>query len=419
MLKKRFFQQVSLYTLSNFVVAGVPFFLMPIMTRVLNPEDYGMIAMFNVTVAFLTYFVGLNSHSILVVRFFEPETNISQYSSTAILLVLISTLVVISTALLLRPYIEKTISLPFVYLTLAVMVALFTSINKILLVLYQAAGEVVSYGALRLSLALIDMIISLVMVVVLLFAWQGRIVAGFLSYLLIATMAVYILKQRKWLIFSFGFDTAKEILRFGIPIIPHAIGGLLLSMADKLIVNSVIDIYSVGIYVVGAQMGMILGVFVQSVNSAYAPWLMKKLIDITYQEKMKIVIYARIYCAAIFVTALVGGFIAPYVTPLIAGPRFIEASDIVVYFLIGNAFTGMYYMVANFIFFSKKTVFLSYSTVSVGLVSTLICWFMTTSYGLKGASISFMLGQILLFFVTCVLANICFPMPWFSIRKGS
>ena len=62
------------YTISNIVNLAIPFLLLPVMTRFLSPEDYGIVSMFSVLVSIMTSFVGLNVHGAIVQQFYEKDS---------------------------------------------------------------------------------------------------------------------------------------------------------------------------------------------------------------------------------------------------------------------------------------------------------------------------------------------------------
>ncbi len=47
----------GIYTLSSFISAAVPFILIPVLTRVLSPEDYGVLSMFSIVLALIGHSV--------------------------------------------------------------------------------------------------------------------------------------------------------------------------------------------------------------------------------------------------------------------------------------------------------------------------------------------------------------------------
>jgi O-antigen/teichoic acid export membrane protein len=186
-------------------------------------------------------------------------------------------------------------------------------------------------------------------------------------------------------------------------------------MVDRFMVNNILDVSSTGIYVVAVQLGLILGMLADSFNKAFAPWLMEKLSDLDHESQKKIVIFTYIYFFVILALAALGAFVAPYVLPYIVGPQFQTAGPLLIFILLGNAFIGMYYMVTNYIFYSTRTGLLSALTISVGVMTVALSYFLINAYGIQGAAIGFLVGQASLFFGAWILSNYCVPMPWFKI----
>ena len=126
-----------------------------------------------------------------------------------------------------------------------------------------------------------------------------------------------------------------------------------------------------GSCVVAVQLGMILGMLFDSFNKAFAPWLMEELASISPTLQKRIVRFTYAYFLAIFFLAMLGGIIGPLILPLLVGREFQSVGDILIYILIGNAFMGMYYMITNYIFFSRRTGLLSTLTIIVGTLTVI------------------------------------------------
>lgn len=416
MLNNRLFGHAVIYTLSNFAVAGIPFLLLPLLTRVLDPAAYGVIAMFTLVVSFISIGVGVNVHGAITIRYFERSSiDIKKYVSTALVILVVSTVLILVLMSIAGPKLSVVTSIPRQWLYAAVVVAFLQFLVQVLLALWQASKKPIKYGLLRVTHAFLDAIGSIVLVLVLALSWQGRLSGMFGAWLFAAIIAVYFLVREGWLAWSIDPTYAKDALNYGVPLVPHAVGGLLLGMADRFMVNNILDVSSTGIYVVAVQLGLILGILADSFNKAFAPWLMEKLSDISYESKKKIVIFTYIYFFVVIALAAFGAIVAPYVLPYIVGPQFQTAGTLLAFILLGNAFIGMYYMVTNYIFYSRRTGLLSALTISVGVITLALSWFLINAYGIKGAAIGFLVGQVSLFFGAWILSNYCVPMPWFKV----
>ena len=416
MLNNRLFGHAAIYTLSNFAVAGVPFLLLPVLTRVLDPAAYGVVAMFSLVVAFMSVGVGLNVHGAITVRYFDRSSfDIPKYVSTALVILAVSTSLMLALVFITGTRIAEITSIPKQWLYAAVLVAFLQFLVQIVLALWQASKKPIKYGALRITHAFLDAIGSIILVLVLALSWQGRLSGMLVAWLCAAIIAVYFMVREGWVARSIDPTYGKDALNYGVPLVPHAVGGLLLGMADRFMVNNILDVSSTGIYVVAVQLGLILGMLADSFNKAFAPWLMEKLSDVDDESQKKIVIFTYIYFLVIIALAAFGALVAPYVLPYIVGPQFQTAGPLLIFILLGNAFIGMYYMVTNYIFYSRRTGLLSVLTISVGVMTVALSWFLINAYGIQGAAIGFLVGQASLFFGAWILSNYCVPMPWFKI----
>jgi O-antigen/teichoic acid export membrane protein len=409
------FGRATTYTLSNFAVAAIPFFLLPVLTRVLDPAAYGTVAMFSMVLAFFSVGVGLNVNGAISVRYFDKATfDIPKYVSTALGIIVLSTAMMLVLVFAAGDIIAEYTSVPKKWHYAAVAVAFFQLIAQILLTLWQASNNVARYGMLKILHAMLDAIGSIVLVVVFVLSWQGRLSGMIIASLCAAIIAIYFLIRDGWLAKSIDYCYAKDALGYGIPLIPHALGGLLLVMADRFMVSNLLDVASTGIYVVAIQLSLVLGLFADSYNKAFAPWLMEKLGQSDFELRRRIVILTYKYFISILLVAFFAGYLAPYGLPLLVGQKYQSSGPILVYILLGNAFTGMYYMVTNYIFYRGRTGLLSALTTSVGTIALGVTWVLIQSYGITGAAIGYMFGQALLFIGAWILAQKCFPMPWFD-----
>ena len=260
--------------------------------------------------------------------------------------------------------------------------------------------------------ALLDGSFSFSLVVVLNLSWQGRLTGMLAAWICVAIVTAYYLIREGWLAKSVDTAYAKDALSYGVPLIPHAVGGLMLGIADRFMVNNILDVSSTGIYVVAVQLGMILGMLFDSFNKAFAPWLMEELASISPTLQKRIVRFTYAYFLAIFFLAMLGGIIGPLILPLLVGREFQSRRYFDLYFDRKCVHGDVLHDHKLYIFQQKNWVTLdtynhrwhsnSYNK-----------WFLIKAYGLTGAAIGFMLGQIGLFLGAWVISYMCVPMPWF------
>ncbi|WP_341714987.1 oligosaccharide flippase family protein [Limnobacter sp.] len=402
-----------IYTIANFTVAGVPFLLLPILTRNLSPEEYGAVAMFMVVVAFMAVGAGLNTHGAIMIRYHNSDLfQTSTYVSSVLFILLASTSVLAIIVYLGQASLELYTGLPITWIAFAVFVASSQFIVQILLTLWQASGQPTKFASLRISQATLDGVLSLFLVITLTLSWEGRLLGIGAAWGISAIAAFYFLNKGGWLVKTPDRYHAKDALRYGIPLLPHAMAGLALAMTDRFLVTNLMDLTSTGIYMVAVQIGMILQIAADAFNKAFAPWLINALHTANINRDKKIVRYTYLYFFVILSIAIGIGAASDFIVYLVAGDQYKEAADIAKYTLIGNAFVGMYFMVTNYVFFSRRTELLSLTTTIIGVATFGLTYYLIKINGATGAAQAFMISQILMFLVTWYIANKCHSMPW-------
>ncbi|MCV5537783.1 polysaccharide biosynthesis C-terminal domain-containing protein [Escherichia coli] len=70
-------------------------------------------------------------------------------------------------------------------------------------------------------------------------------------------------------------------------------------------------------------------------------------------------------------------------------------------------------MVTNYIFFSKKTSRLAFTTIITGILNILLLILFIPYFGLLGAAYSFVIAKFCQFIFTWIISNSVIKMPWF------
>lgn len=408
----------GVYGLANVAVAGVPFLMLPVLTRYLDNESYGMIGMFSLCVSIFSILVGFSSHGSLLVRYGNyGKTGMVSYISSMLLVLLFGTLTLLVLTFSFSDYLSELVKVPSTWIYIAVLVAASNYLTLILLTYWQGIQKPLYFGFTKVGQGLIDFSLSLILVLLFFFSWQGRLIGISSASLLLAIVSSCVMLKCGFFEVKPQKNFIIEILRFGLPLIPHSVAAMALSLSNQFMITQQLGVGITGVYVVALQLGMIIGILVKAFNQSYSPWVMKclsKKNKITSEKLVKIIYF---YFVVISIIAAIVSYLYVKFLPYWVGEQFHQAIKICIYIVFGNAFTGMYYMVANFIFYKKRTELLSISTLIISVISIIIGWNLIDRYGVEGAGIAFLLGQFLIFISTWILAQICYPMPWVKSLK--
>lgn len=403
----------SIYTGANILNAAIPFLLMPVLTRVLSPADYGTVAMFSIFLAIMGAFTGLNVQGAVGVRFFQLDrSRMPAYVGACLSVLAVSTPIMLTVVYLCRPWLEAVTHVPGNWLLIAVLTSASQFIISIRLSLWQVRHKAAQYGVFQICQSLLNAGLSLLLILGLGMAWQGRALAQALAAVAFMVIALIVLRLQSEISRPTSTDDVRDALRFGVPLVPHVIGGLLIVTTDRLMITNMLDVSQAGIYMVALQLGMGLSLLTDAFNRSYAPHLMEALVTTNVDRDRKIVRGTYIYFVAVTAAALALAIAAPSLLSFLVGEQFRAAASPVFYVALGFAFGGMYLMVANYLFFASKTGYLALAALVAGGFNVGATYFLIKLNGLDGAAQAFMLSQAILFFSTWWLAQRFRPMPW-------
>lgn len=408
---------IAVYFATNIAVAIIPFILLPILTRYLGPEGYGVVSMFLTVVTMLGAIIGLNSHNGLTVRWFDREgVDFSQYVAACIIILIASGMFVGLFFLGMQDWLVLNLSLPVFWLYTTILVAASAFLLQIRLVLWQVQEKPFKYGILQIGNAFLNGVLSYILVVIFLLGYEGRIWGHVIAVFFFGNLSIFLLSKDGFFQLRTQWKYIKDALIFGVPLIPHVVGGFFLLMADRMIVNAKLGTSNAGVYMVAVQIALGFNLLNESFNKAFVPRLFANLKSNKAETKIFIVKCTYGYFLLLLVAPLVTFFWGKYVVVILAGPDFTSAAPVLTWLVLMQSFHGMYYLVTNYLFYECKTYITSVITIISGSVSLILTLWLVDKLGLIGAGISSAIGMFLQFIMTWVMAAKVHPMPWFPLK---
>jgi len=411
--KSKLARSAGIYTMTSVINSAIPFFLLPILTRYLSPADYGIVSMFGVLVSFVTPFTGLSVHGAIARMYYEKDKiDIREYITNCIYILMSSTILVSIVFFLFSPLIANVSSVPIKVLWMVIVVSFAQFITRIVLTLWQVQVKPIQYGIYQISQTAMNMLLSIVLVVFVGLTWKGRIYAQLITLGIFVFIGIGVLFKNKWLKFNVNKTYIKHALGFGVPLIPHALGAVIMTMTDRLFITNMVGIETTGVYTVGYQIGMIINLLATSFNQAYVPWLYSKLKENVLATKRKIVKFTYAYYVIIVLLATALSILAPPFLSFFVGKQFSQSSIYVAWIALGYAFNGMYLMIGSYITFAQKTMYLSWVTAISAVLNIILNYFLIIRYGAIGAAQATTIIYAIKFILTWGLSAKVYHMPW-------
>jgi O-antigen/teichoic acid export membrane protein len=411
------FRSSGIYTSASIINASIPLFLLPILTDKLSPADYGIVSMFQIVVSFLYPFIGMNLEGAIARKYFDKnKSDFPSYIGTALILSCISFILVSFLFFCNLDYIHNLTSIPLVWLKYILIYAECQFLIAIILIRFQVSVQPIKYGLLQISQSIINLGLTLFFVLILNKTWEGRLEALIISCVIIATISIFLLIYNKYIKFNVKKSDVIHALKFGIPLIPHAIGGMLFTTIDRLFLTKMIGLEQTGNYTVAYQIGAVISILTLSFNKAFSPWLFEQLNMNDFVVNLKIVKFTYLYFIILIIGAILTLIGFPFVVDLFVDGKYKNVNGYSLFIVFGFVFQGMYFMVTNYITYSEKTYILGILTLIVGLMKLPITYFSILYFGAVGASISYFFTFLLFFIAAWIISAKVYKMPW-NLKK--
>lgn len=421
-LNSSLFRSAFIYGMASAVNSALPFLLLPILTRYLSPSDYGLVTIFTTLVTFYNVLVGLNVAGAAFNKFFftkdHPDYNFSDYISNIIIILFSATAVTTLLTAVFLPQIINLTELSSQWIFTALFAAFFQQLILIKLSLFQAAQKPKSYGYLLCTQSLINIVLSITAVIGLSLYWQGRVASITIAFFVVGIYSLISLIKEYKPSLKFKKTFALEALKFGVPLVPHTLGAIFISLADRFIITKLTNVGEAGLYQAGVQISMAILFLADAFNKAYAPWLYSTLKKNSEELNKKVVKLTYLYFVLIIGISTVFAILPESLYTWILGEKFRNAKDYIAWSAYAYAFHGMYMMVCNYIFYSERTQYLAYITLPLGIFNIYLSYTLTQQIGAKAAAISMCISYFLMFIFTWILSARLIKMPWTTAFKN-
>lgn len=404
---------VGSYTLVNIINKGIPFVLIPILTHYLSPKDIGILTNIESLITILVSLVGLNISTAITRQYVKKEVKLNHYVVTSVRIIFISFLTFSLIFSSFANFIAEYTAIPVQIIYFLSAYALLDNFAEILLAVWRMEDQPFKYGVFRIVRTVVELSLSLVLVIGYEYNWLGRFIGIYLSGIVLAFLAIFILLKKGLLNGVYHQKYKSHFLKFGIPLIPHTISGVLILYSDKLIITKMIGIEENGLYSVAFTIGMAISLLQNSFNQAWVPWLFKKLALNSEVEKKKLVKITYWYMAIMLSLAALLWLITPVIY-LFIDSDFSDGMGVVAIIGLGFAFNGMYKMMVNYLFYAEKTKIISTITITLALINIGLSIFLIPRFGILGPAYASTFTFFVQFIVTWYISNRYYSMPWFK-----
>jgi O-antigen/teichoic acid export membrane protein len=390
-----------LFTLFSCFNSGINFLLLLILAKFLSPSDYGLLSLFTTVITLLNIVISLNTTGFFSIEYFK--VNKEEHSKIIISIFVLCFFVflclnpILYVVSLLLPL---SIKLTYTDFFLALLICLVQVISYINLEIWRLEEKVILYGIYSMLNAAINMALSIYLITSFDVGWLGRVYANLIVSIFFSLLSIYILIRYRYLTNNASFDLKciKELLKFGIPLIPHDASSWIRQGLDRYIIAYFYSSTDVGLFSFAFNFANIIHIVGSAFNKINSVHIFKELSDIksTSSKMLK-------RQSLVLITIFLAIFIIVYIGIIIVVPAFFIEYNGALKFLfplcISALFQSIYYIYVNYLFFYKKTMRLMFITTLMSLLHVLLSLLLTQYSVLNAAYVTLFVNAMITFLV--------------------
>ena len=389
------------YFSANVATKALGFISIPIFTRLLTREDYGIIAIFASYVGIMTVTLSLNSYTAVGRYYYEKKDDFGEFVGTSFIFVGLILCVTVIIYILFYQQINNLIKLPGllpIYLFFACLFAIISSVYSQILTPQKKSKELAKINMLN---GYIGFAIAVLFVYLLKEnRYLGRIWASLLVGFVFSIY--YIKKINKYSKFNFKMEHIKYIANYSIPLMPHNLSGIILAQFDRIMINSILNTASAGLYSLGYNIGMLLLMVNHAILNAFIPDFMKFLDNKEYNRLHNLM--GKMF-NIITISALGLILFSKEIVIILADVKFHEALKIVPIVVIGYVFNGMSSMYSMYPAYIKRTIYNSIITLSAGILNIILNAMYIPKYGYIAAAYTTAISYFIMFVIAWIVSK--------------
>jgi O-antigen/teichoic acid export membrane protein len=413
---KKFLAMQSLfYAVANSIEALVPFLLAPILTRTLDPTEYGIWVLFMTYATFLRPIVGLTTQDAIRMRFYDfDQKQLDQYTHTVLFVMMAMAVVVSGLTFVFREPLGEAAKFPAGWLVSVVVAAFLFEVFYTVLALLQFHNRRKDF----LATQIIQAVLSMTLVSAFLLAgwdWRGVVLGRMLG------MGVATLISLR----SLGYSPLqylripprsfyRDITSFAVVYWPAGMVIMAVAMTDKVVAAYYLGVEASGMYGVAALFASAFWIVNYSFVLAWTPWLFRKLKAAPIEGMREVVSVSMLYFVLASIAGVAFYFVSLIAAPVLLGEAFHRAIPLLQFIMVAIVLQGFFIHNMKFLHFEKDIGLMSACSALTIVLNLWLSIRWAPSMGIRGI----MIATAVSFGATFLISGMLVVARYSSFRQG-
>ena len=382
------------YTIGNILIKGISFISLPIFSRILSTQDYGLYNTYVAYEALITIIIGLGMHAAIKNSQFDYRNRVQTFISTQIIIVSMVVFLLLILCAVFRAPIERITGFGFVIIFFLILQSFGSAILNILNAKLALKYNYKNY----LYYAGFNTVTNVLLSILLIFTvcnnnrLLGRVLGTALPMIIIGIRVVFKEIPKKTLKFDKGM--ALYALKFGFPLIWHYLSQQVASQFDRIMIANMVSVSATGIYCFVYAIANIFQILFYSTDNVWSVWFFKQMKDQNYGYIKKRSFHYILLMAGLVCIMMV---VSREVIMIMGGKAYWEGVDLFIPIVIGVYFLFLYTIPVGIEYYYKETKYIAASTFLSAFVNVLLNYIFIMMYGYTAAAYTTAVSYLVMF----------------------
>lgn len=380
----------SIYGLSKVIGQLISFFLIPLYTSYLTPEDYGILSLVGVTASSFSILMtfGMDSATYRYVGLAKTEEEQFQYFKTAQRLTIASLSLFVALVLILREPINNFViskNSPVLYLLIGLANGFFTSISNIPRAYLRINRKIKNIALASILNIFSSICFTILFVIIFKYGVIGALIGNLIGTIL---SSLYINFQiPRFSNVDFSRNSARELLYYCLPSFPTQVFAFAIPLYSQWSVKEMLSMDQLGLYAVGLKFTLPLTVGLNMFQQSYAPYKYEILrTDSNPKSTFSKILYTFILVFGLLVLFI--SFFGGDILKIMSTNGYDQAASFIYFIALIPLMQGLYFMLGTGLEFAKSPKYRPLVS-GLGLVTVILTnHYFINILGVPGAALS-------------------------------
>ncbi len=408
-------KDTSIYAIGDLLTKGIGFLAIIFYTHFITQSEMGVYGYIMIIVSFATTFLILGADNAYARYFFEYKEQKQKQILTTTLFVfltfwmifmLIIPLVFSSKIAILFLDTDEYAS-AFFFALLSLPLKLISSMSNQALRNQFKTKQFIVYNFFT---ALVTVGSAIVLLQFSPFGIASIFIGMIIGDIVVLPFRLYAIKEL--FIKEVDFGILKSILVYGVPLLPASIAYWVFSSVDRVMLEFMSSLESVGIYTVAVSLSVVMSLVAGAIGQAWGPHAVKTYEEDKEQARVLYVRFLKVLIGVALFLVFCAAMLGQEIISLIFPAEYTTVFYPMILLLIGIGFQITVQVTAIGIYLAKKTIYLAYITLFVAVVNIVLNYILIPLYAEVGASVATMISYLLLTLIYSIVSQRLFRLDY-------